>query len=221
MATVLVTGANRGIGLEYCRQLSVRGDDVIAVCREAGPELESLGIRIEAGIELTDSSAIDELMSRLHHQSLDGAILNAGILHSTGLNDLDADAIRQQFEVNALAPLRLASVLTRHLSSGSWIALMTSRMGSIADNTSGGSYGYRMSKAALNMAGQSLAVDLKPKGISVAILHPGLVATRMINFNPNGISPQQSVEGLLQRIDALTLETSGSFWHANGEELPW
>lgn len=221
MATVLVTGANRGIGLEYCRQLSVRGDDVIAVCREAGPELESLGIRIEAGIELTDSSAIDELMSRLLHQSIDGAILNAGILHSTGLNDLDADAIRQQFEVNALAPLRLASVLTRHLSSGSWIALMTSRMGSIADNTSGGSYGYRMSKAALNMAGQSLAVDLKPKGIAVAILHPGLVATRMINFNPNGISPQQSVEGLLKRIDALTLETSGSFWHANGEELPW
>ena len=221
MATVLVTGANRGIGLEYCRQLSVRGDNVIAVCREAGPELESLGIRIEAGIELTDSSAIDELMSRLLHQSLDGAILNAGILHSTGLNDLDADAIRQQFEVNALAPLRLASVLTRHLSSGSWIALMTSRMGSIADNTSGGSYGYRMSKAALDMAGQSLAVDLKPKGIAVAILHPGLVATRMINFNPNGISPQQSVEGLLKRIDALTLETSGSFWHANGEELPW
>lgn len=221
MATVLVTGANRGIGLEYCRQLSVRGDDVIAVCREAGPELESLGIRIEAGIELTDSSAIDELMSRLLHQSLDGAILNAGILHSTGLNDLDADAIRQQFEVNALAPLRLASVLTRNLSSGSWIALMTSRMGSIADNTSGGSYGYRMSKAALNMAGRSLAVDLKPKGIAVAILHPGLVATRMINFNPNGISPQQSVEGLLNRIDALTLETSGSFCHANGEELPW
>ena len=221
MAKVLVTGANRGIGLEYCRQLSVRGDDVIAVCREASPELESLGIRIEAGIELTDSSAIDELMSRPLHQSLDGAILNAGILHSSGLNDLDADAIRQQFEVNALAPLRLASVLTRHLSSGSWIALMTSRMGSIADNTSGGSYGYRMSKAALNMAGRSLAVDLKPKGIAVAILHPGLVATRMINFNPNGISPQQSVEGLLKRIDALTLETSGSFWHANGEELPW
>ena len=127
----------------------------------------------------------------------------------------------QQFEVNALAPLRLASVLTSNLSVGSWIALMTSRMGSIADNTSGGSYGYRMSKAALNIAGKSLAIDLKPRGIAVAILHPGLVATRMINFNPNGISPQQSVEGLLERIDALTLETSGSFWHANGDALPW
>ena len=78
-----------------------------------------------------------------------------------------------------------------------------------------------MSKAALNIAGKSLAIDLKPRGIAVAILHPGLVATRMINFNPNGISPQQSVEGLLERIEALTLETSGSFWHANGDALPW
>ena len=207
--------------MEYCRQLAARGDHVIAVCREAGRELDSLGVQIEAGIELTDASAIDELMSRLHRQSLDGVILNAGILHFNGLDDLDVEAIRQQFEVNALAPLRLASVLTSNLSVGSWIALMTSRMGSIADNTSGGSYGYRMSKAALNIAGKSLAIDLKPRGIAVAILHPGLVATRMINFNPNGISPQQSVEGLLERIDALTLETSGSFWHANGDALPW
>ena len=221
MATVLVTGANRGIGLEYCRQLTARGDHVIAVCRKASRELDSLGVRIEAGIELTDSFVTDELMSRLHRQPLDGVILNAGILNFNGLHDLDPESIRQQFEVNALAPLRLASVLISNLSAGSWIALMTSRMGSIADNTSGGSYGYRMSKAALNIAGKSLALDLKPKGIAVAILHPGLVSTRMINFNPNGISPQQSVEGLLQRIDALTLETSGSFWHANGTALPW
>ena len=221
MATVLVTGANRGIGLEYCRQLSARGDHVIAVCREASRELSSLGVQIEAGIELTEACALDELMSRLQSQCLDGVVLNAGILHSNALNNLDVEAIRQQFEINALAPLRLVSALTSNLSSGSWIALMTSRMGSIADNSSGGSYGYRMSKAALNIAGKSLAIDLKPKGIAVVILHPGLVATRMINFNPSGISPQQSVEGLLKRIDALTLETSGSFWHANGDVLPW
>ena len=221
MATVLVTGANRGIGLEYCRQLSARGDQVIAVCRKASRELSSLGVQIEAGIELTEASALDELMSRLQSQCLDGVILNAGILHSNALNNLDVEAIRQQFEINALAPLRLVSALTSNLSSGSWIALMTSRMGSIADNSSGGSYGYRMSKAALNIAGKSLAIDLKPQGIAVVILHPGLVSTRMINFNPSGISPQQSVEGLLKRIDALTLETSGSFWHANGDVLPW
>lgn len=221
MATVLVTGANRGIGLEYCRQLSARGDHVIAVCRKASRELSSLGVQIEAGIELTEACALDELMSRLQSQCLDGVILNAGILHSNALNNLDVEAIRQQFEINALAPLRLVSALTSNLSSGSWIALMTSRMGSIADNSSGGSYGYRMSKAALNIAGKSLAIDLKPQGIAVVILHPGLVSTRMINFNPSGISPQQSVEGLLKRIDALTLETSGSFWHANGDVLPW
>ena len=98
---------------------------------------------------------------------------------------------------------------------------MTSRMGSIDDNSSGGSYGYRMSKVALNIAGKSLAVDLKARGIAVAILHPGLVRTRMIQFNPSGISPAQSVRGLLARIDALTLETTGTFWHANGDILPW
>ena len=221
MATVLVTGANRGIGLEYCRQLSARGDHVIAVCRKASRELNSLGVQIEAGIELTEASALDELISRLQGLCLDGVILNAGILNSNALNNLDVEAIRQQFEINALAPLRLVSALTSNLSSGSWIALMTSRMGSIADNSSGGSYGYRMSKAALNIAGKSLAIDLKPQGIAVVILHPGLVSTRMINFNPSGISPQQSVEGLLKRIDALSLETSGSFWHANGDVLPW
>jgi NAD(P)-dependent dehydrogenase (short-subunit alcohol dehydrogenase family) len=104
---------------------------------------------------------------------------------------------------------------------GARLVLMTSRMGSIDDNTSGGSYGYRMSKVALNIAGKSLAIDLKPRGISVAILHPGLVRTRMIKFNPNGITPEEAVRGLLARIDALTLENSGTFWHANGELLPW
>ena len=94
-------------------------------------------------------------------------------------------------------------------------------MGSIDDNSSGGSYGYRMSKVALNMAGKSLAIDLEPRGIAVAILHPGLVRTRMICFNPSGIPPEQSVKGLLARIDGLTMATSGSFWHANGELLPW
>ena len=116
MATVLVTGANRGIGLEYCRQLSVRGDHVIAVCRKASRELGSLGVQIEAGIELTEASALDELMSRLQSQCLDGVILNAGILHSNALNNLDVEAIRQQFEINALAPLRLVSALTSNLS---------------------------------------------------------------------------------------------------------
>ncbi|MEY3463270.1 MAG: hypothetical protein RLZZ468_1048 [Cyanobacteriota bacterium] len=221
MATVLVTGANRGIGLEYCRQLQARGDQVIAVCRQPSPELEALGVRIEAAIELTCEVALAELVQRLAGLPLDGVILNAGILQSMGLEDLDAAGIRRQFEVNALAPLLLARALVEQMPRGAKLALMTSRMGSIADNSSGGSYGYRMAKVALNIAGRSLAIDLKPRGIAVAILHPGLVRTRMIAFNPQGISPAESVRGLLARIDALTLETSGSFWHANGELLPW
>ncbi|MCB4427943.1 SDR family oxidoreductase [Synechococcus sp. MU1643] len=221
MATFLVTGANRGIGLEYCRQLKARGDDVVAVCRQVSDGLEGLGVRVEAGFELSDSQAIDDLVQRLDGAPLDGVILNAGILQSMGLMDLDPAGIRRQFEVNALAPLLLARALVDQMPSGAKLVLMTSRMGSIEDNSSGGSYGYRMSKVALNMAGKSLALDLESRGIAVAILHPGLVRTRMIGFNPSGIPPEQSVKGLLARIDGLTLATSGSFWHANGELLPW
>jgi NAD(P)-dependent dehydrogenase (short-subunit alcohol dehydrogenase family) len=222
MATWLITGANRGIGLELCRQLVAQGESVIAVCRSATPELEALGelgARIEAGVELTDPAALQALSSRLAGLQLAGAILNAGILEADGLEDVDAGNIRRQFEVNALAPLLLARALLTHLEAGSKLALITSRMGSIDDNGSGGYYGYRMSKVALNMAGRSLAVDLRPRGIAVAILHPGMVATRMVGFS--GIPPQEAARGLLQRIEALSLESSGSFWHANGHPLPW
>jgi NAD(P)-dependent dehydrogenase (short-subunit alcohol dehydrogenase family) len=221
MSTFLVTGANRGIGLEYCRQLQARGDQVIAVCRSASPELEALGVRIEAGIDLASETAIAELVARLEGLTARWLVLNAGILQAMGLEDLDPEGIRRQFKLNALAPLLLARALLEQLPRGAKLALMTSRMGSIADNSSGGSYGYRMSKVALNIAGKSLAIDLKPRGIAVAILHPGLVRTRMINFNPQGISPEESVRGLLARIDGLTLANSGTFWHANGQVLPW
>ena len=221
MSTVLVTGANRGIGLEYCRQLQQSGDQVIAVCRQSSPELDAIDVEIESGVDLTNEANRAHLVRRLTGRSLDTVILNAGLLVSMGLDDLDPEAIRRQFEVNALAPLLLARSLVPLMPWGSRLALMTSRMGSIDDNSSGGSYGYRMSKVALNIAGKSLAVDLKPDGIAVAILHPGLVRTRMIQFNPRGVSPEESVRGLLTRIDGLTLDNSGTFWHANGDVLPW
>jgi NAD(P)-dependent dehydrogenase (short-subunit alcohol dehydrogenase family) len=221
LKTFLVTGSNRGIGLEYCRQLQTRGEQVIAVCRQPSPELEALGVRLETGVDITAWDSVTNLVERLDGVPIDGLIHNAGILESTSLDRLDLASMRRQFEVNALAPLRLTQALLGQLQAGSKLILMTSRMGSIDDNSSGGSYGYRMSKVALNMAGRSLAIDLRPRGIAVAILHPGLVRTRMVNFNAQGISPEQAVRGLLQRIDALTLETSGTFWHANGDVLPW
>ena len=180
-----------------------------------------MGVEIQSGIELTSEASIAGLLANLNGRPLDGVILNAGTLQSIGLEDLDIEGVKRQFEVNALAPLVLAQSLVRQMPSGAKLALITSRMGSIDDNSSGGSYGYRMSKVALNMAGRSLSIDLKARGISVAILHPGLVSTRMINYNPNGISPEVAVRGLLARIDALQLETSGTFWHSNGQELPW
>lgn len=221
MGTFLVTGANRGIGYEYCRQLQQRGDEVIAVCRSVSEELETLGVRVESGVDITVDTSVAKLAEKLKGVSLNVLINNAGILERVRLETLDFDSIRRQLEVNAIGSLRLTAALLPNLQAGSKVIMMTSRMGSIADNTSGNSYGYRMSKVALSMAGKSLSHDLKPRQIAVAILHPGLVSTRMTGFTTKGITPEVSVKGLLARIDALTLENTGTFWHSNGEVLPW
>ncbi len=221
MGTYLVTGANRGIGLEYCRQLKERGDNVIAVCRSTSDELENLGISVETDVDITLDESVANLVKRLDGHSIDVLINNAGIVERVSLDRLDINSIRRQFEVNALGPLKFTQALLTNLKKGSKIIMMTSRMGSIEDNTSGGSYGYRMSKVALSMAGKSLSQDLKSKGIAVAILHPGLVKTRMTGFTDSGITPEQSVKGLLARIDELNLENTGTFWHSNGEILSW
>lgn len=219
--TYLVTGANRGIGLEYCRQLKAHKHQVIAVCRSPSEELTDLEVQVEAGVDLTNEQKVREFVQRLDGKKIDVLINNAGIVERVPLDNLDFESIRRQFEVNAIAPLRFTSELLPNLTSGSKVILMTSRMGSIKDNTSGGSYGYRMSKVALSMAGKSLALDLQPKGIAVAILHPGLVKTRMTNFTDSGITTETSVTALLTRIDELNLDNTGTFWHSNGEILPW
>ena len=218
--TIIVTGATRGIGLELTRQLQARGDDVIAVCRHSSPELEALRVRVEAGVDVSDANAVRELATRVKDVTIDVLINNAGILRSESLDKVDGESIEQQFEVNALGPLRVSSALRARIAKGGKIAIITSRMGSIADNTSGGYYGYRMSKAAVNAAGVSLARDLSGQGIAVALIHPGMVATDMTG--KHGIAPADAAAGVIARIDALTLETTGRFWHAGtGEELPW
>jgi NAD(P)-dependent dehydrogenase (short-subunit alcohol dehydrogenase family) len=218
MTTSLVTGANRGIGYELSKQLKAKGHDVIAVCRKSSAELDRLGVRVEAGIDVVDRA--DQLAKRTADDQLDVLIANAGILRSDSLDHLDFDQVVEQIQVNAVGTLRSVHALLPRMRKGAKIALITSRMGSIADNGSGGYYGYRMSKAALNAAGASLAHDLKPRGIAVAILHPGYVRTDMTG-NQGGIAPSESAAQLLARIDALTLQNTGTFWHANGEILPW
>ena len=221
MSTYLILGANRGIGLELARQLKNRGEDVIATCRSTSPELNSLSVRVETNIDITSGESVIKLRENLNDTRVDVLIQNAGIAEFNSLSDLDPQSILHQFEVNALSPLCCVQTLLSQLSPSSKIALISSRMGSIEDNSSGGSYGYRMSKVALCMAGKSLSVDLKPRGIAVAILHPGLVSTRMTRFTSNGIQPKESVKGMIQRIDDLNLENTGTFWHSNGEILPW
>ncbi|HWB74244.1 MAG TPA: SDR family oxidoreductase [Nannocystaceae bacterium] len=224
MANVLVTGANRGIGLEIVRQLVARGDQVIAVVRSSTDELAKTGARIIDGIDVGDDASVAKLGERVGDVQLDVVINNAGILMTDSLSALDLDGVRKQLEVNALGPLRVTAALLGKLRDGGKIALVTSRMGSIADNGSGGAYGYRMSKAALNMAGVSLARDIASRKIAVVILHPGMVATDMTARFGNQsamVRPEDAARGLVARIDELTLDKSGSFLHANGEALPW
>lgn len=218
--TVLITGANRGIGLALTELYLQRGDTVYAVCRQLTAELKKTRAKIIENIDVSVAADIKTLQQKMEGIGIDLLINNAGIFKEETLAAMDFDVVQEQLHVNAIAPLRVTHALLSNLHKGSRIGLITSRMGSIADNGSGGYYGYRMSKAALNAAGMSLTRDLKPRGISVAILHPGYVATRMVDYSGD-VSPEQSAEGLAARLDALTLETSGTFWHANGQVLPW
>ena len=217
---VLITGANRGIGLEMTRQLAARGAQVLAACRRPSEALRRLDVQVIDDVDVTAASAGERLRAAVGDAGLDLLIHNAGLLTRETLDDLDLDRVRRQLEVNALAPLRLTAELRDRLGRGSKVALVTSRMGSIADNTSGGMYGYRMSKAALNMAGRSLAHDLADQGVAVVLLHPGFVRTEMTG-GQGFIEASEAATGLIARMDALTLEASGSFWHQSGEALPW
>jgi NAD(P)-dependent dehydrogenase (short-subunit alcohol dehydrogenase family) len=223
MSTALITGAAGGIGCELARQLAARGTTVIAVCRKPSAELSRLPARVEAGIDIATDAGCTDLATRVTGVPLDLLIHNAGVLFDESLDALDEEAvanIRRQFEVNALAPLRLTALLAPQLVRGGKLVLITSRMGSMADNTSGGYYGYRMSKAAMNAAGRSLAHDLAPRGVAVVMLHPGFVQTPMTGGRGD-VDPATAARGLLARIDELTPASSGRFLHANGAPLPW
>lgn len=221
MATTVVTGANRGIGLALAQLLKQRGDHVIATCRQSSAELAALHVDVAEGVDVATDAGVNALAKFVGSRPVDLLINNAGILlWGDSLEAPKFDDIERQFQVNALGPLRVTAALRKNLVPGSKVALVTSRMGSIDDNTSGGAYGYRMSKAALNMAGKSMAEDLKSANVAVVILHPGMVKTDMTGDHGQ-VEPIDAARGLLARIDETSLATTGRFLHANGQTLPW
>lgn len=217
---VVITGANRGIGLAMASIFHAKGYQVFALCRQTSQELDALGVNVIEGVDVSSSQGLATMHKALSGININVLICNAGVLRDESLGNINTATIREQFEVNALAPLCVVDTLLAQLVDGAKVAMITSRMGSIADNGSGGRYGYRMSKAALNAAAMSLAKDLAPENIAVGIYHPGYVQTDMVNNNGD-ISANESANRLVSLIESLTLNDTGVFKHSNGQVLPW
>lgn len=217
MPTALVTGANRGIGLELARQLSAAGYTVIGTARQPDQADDLQDVAEVEACDVASDASVAAMAERLGDRPIDLLVNNAGLLEYDRLESATVDSMRRQFEVNALGPFRVTAALRGNLTADAKVAMVTSRMGSIADNTSGGAYGYRSSKAALNMIAMSFAKDLPQP---VAILHPGMVQTAMTGGHGD-VTAEEAARKLLRVIDGLTAENSGTFWHREGHELPW
>ncbi|BBA34974.1 csgA protein [Methylocaldum marinum] len=231
MATVLVTGVNRGIGLEFCRQYAEAGWKVLACCRRPAQasDLEGLAIHYPAisihQLELGNFGQIDALAHALASEAIDVLINNAGVYGDGARNvpgDIDYELWTQVMRINALAPVKMTEAFLPHIARGGrkLVVAITSLMGSMGDNSSGGAIMYRSSKAALNAAMKSLSIDLGSRGIGVLILHPGWVKTDMGGTNAP-TSPAESVAGLRRVIDGFSPRDSGHFLDFRGRELPW
>ncbi len=221
--TILITGANRGIGLELTKRYLEEGNRVFALCRKASPELKKLSAEVIEGCDVTSLPSLQKIAREIAGVQFDLLICNAGVLNDEQmmkLEEADFESMLYQFNVNSLGPLRTFSTFRRHLTNGSKVAMITSRMGSISDNTSGGHYGYRMSKTALNMATRSLVKDFANDGILFGLFHPGWVQTEMTGHTGQ-LTAEESSQFLKKRISELTSQNTGGFWHCQGEELQW
>ena len=225
---VLITGANRGLGLEFTQQYAADGWNVIACCRhpQSALDLQALAathsyVKIYT-LDVADFAQIDALAMQLRDESIDVLINNAGVYPASSFGDTNYDDWAAAFKVNSMAPLKMAEAFVQHITRSQLkkIATITSKMGSLDDNTSGESYSYRSSKTAVNMVMKSLSIDLKPYGISVVTLHPGWVQTDMGGGNAL-INAQTSVTGLRKVIENLSLSTTGQFIAYDGKAIPW
>ena len=219
MKTIMITGANRGIGLALATQYVERGDLVIACCRKATPSLVKLDLELVENLDVSSWKAVKQLGPALENREIDVLVNNAGILYEETIHDMDFETIREQFNVNALGPLMTTQSVLPSLRAGSVVVMMSSQAGSMSDNSNGGLYGYRMSKAALHAATVSLSRDLKRRGVGVIAVHPGLVATLMTKNK--GMTPEDSAKEVIYSIDKFKFEDTGKFFHANGTSLDW
>ena len=222
--TYVVTGGNRGLGLEFARVLSARGERVIATARDpqAAKELDKLDVRVEP-LDVGDAESIERFGEAMDGEPIDVLINNAGVgVRSKPFESFDLDEMTRFFNTNTIGPLRVARALLPGLRAGGdkKIINITSRMGSISDNSSGGAYSYRASKAALNMATRSLALDLAAEGFVCLVLHPGWVQTRM-GGSGAPVMPEDSVAGMLRVIDKASMDHSGEFFDFTGASVPW
>jgi len=228
--TILITGANRGIGLELSEQFAEDGWQVLACCRnpaDAG-QLQALserGLAIELhALDVTDYAQMATLSDQLANRPIDILLSNAGIYGSKGASfgEIEAEEWRQVLEVNTIAPLMLVQAFVEQVAASQQklVAVISSKVGSIADNSSGGSYIYRSSKTAVNQVVKSLSIDLSDRDISVISLHPGWVQTEMGGPNAE-ISTDESVSGLKSILQSAGLAQSGQFIEFNGNSIPW
>lgn len=222
MPTILITGANRGLGLEFVRHYAAQGWEVLATVRDplAGKAASQAGAKVFVA-DMGDEKSIARLAQSLTGTRLDILLLNAGIYgENQDFGAVDAQAFHKVMQVNVLGPLKMAEAFVDSLQGPAIIAALSSLMGSVAENSSGGFYAYRASKAALNMVLKSLSLDLKGRGITTIALSPGWVRTDM--GGPNApLSPPQAIAGMAAVLDKVTPADSGKFFHYDGRELPW
>ncbi|MES2327287.1 MAG: SDR family oxidoreductase [Pseudomonadota bacterium] len=216
MPNILITGANRGIGLELARQYSSDGWQVIATARHSSPELDALGVTVKP-LDLSDADAVAGFAI---DQPLDRFIANAGTSQPMNTEGAEnARAWQAMMMVNAIAPYQLGKALLPNMAEGGKMIAISSGMGSIGDN-GGGWVPYRTSKAALNMAWSNLALEAKPRGVACVLLSPGWVKTDMGGAGAE-ITPEESVSAMRQLIERLTIDDTGKFLRRDGSELPW
>lgn len=222
MPTILITGASRGLGLEFVRQYATDGWRVLATVRDplSGRAASEAGAEVYVA-DMADANSIQRLKSALGDTGLDILLNNAGIYGTDqSLGAVDGEAFMAVMRTNALGPLKMAEAFAGNLVGRKIIVSVSSLMGSIAENSSGGFYAYRASKAALNMVIKSLALDLESDGITVAALSPGWVRTDMGGANAP-LEPHDAVAGMRSVVAKLSLKDSGKFFHFDGRELPW